>query len=184
MLERVVFTPTPEPLMQLCLECRRANCNGEKCDDYRNLERKIKMNASGKRPRNVSTQASDSYLDVVIPTSEPARTGRTAACPQRPAAPPWNPKDSGGLVAAPSETRLLSEKPKMDIVPLCTPPHDAVAQAHGLKLWNLTIEALDKLLDEEDMEEVGSFAGMLKALKRQRFELFGDRIDWHALGEE
>lgn len=148
MPERVVFTPTPEPLMQLCLECRRANCNGEKCDDYRNLERKIKMNASGKRPRNASTQASDSYLDVVIPTSEPA------------------------------------EKPKMNIVPLCTPPHEAVAQAHGLKLWNLTIEALDKLLDEGDMEEVGSFAGMLKSLKRQRFELFGDRIDWHALEDE
>lgn len=148
MPERVVFTPTPEPLMQLCLGCWRANCNGEKCDDYRNLERKIKMNASGKRPRNASAQASDSYLDVVIPASEPA------------------------------------EKPKMDIVPLCTPPHEAVVQAHGLKLWNLTIEALDKLLDEGDMEEVGSFAGMLKSLKRQRFELFEDRIDWHALEDE
>lgn len=152
--ERVVFTPTPEPLMQLCLECRRANCNGEKCDDYRNLERKIRMNTSAKRPRSAGTQASDSYLDVVIP--------------------------------APKERIAPEPSPvsKMDIVPLCAPPHEAVVQARGLKLWNLTIEALDKLLDEGDMEEVGSFVGMLKSLKRQRFELFGDRIDWHALEEE
>ena len=148
MPERVVFTPTPEPLLQLCLECRRANCSGEKCSDYRNLERKIRMNTSGKRPRNAGAQNAPEQT----PVSEIA-------------------------VASP-------QKPRMDIVPLSAPPHEAVVQAHGLKLWNLTIEALDKLLDDGDIEEVGSFAGMLKSLKRQRFELFGDRIDWHALEDE
>lgn len=140
--------------MQLCLECRRANCTGEKCDDYKNLERKIRMNVSRGRLRNSDAPAADSYMDVIIPA----------------------PKEK--IAPEPSQV------PKMEIVPLSVPPHEAVAQARGLKLWNLTIEALDKLLDEEDMDEVGSFAGMLKALKTQRFELYGDRVDWHALEDE
>lgn len=154
MPERVVFTPTPEPLMQLCLECRREKCTGEKCDDYKNLERKIRMNVRRGRQRNSDAPAADSYMDVIIPA----------------------PKEK--IAPEPSPVS------KMEIVPLSAPPHEAVAQARGLKLLNLTIEALDKLLDEEDMDEVGSFAGMLKALKRQRFELYGDRVDWHALEDE
>lgn len=112
--------------MQLCLECRRANCNGEKCDDYKRLEKEIRM-----------------------------------------------------------QKKNESAAPRMEIKPISAPPHDVIAQAHGLKLWNLTIEALDKLLDEEDMAEgSGSFAGMLKALKMQRFSLYGNRVDWHALEDE
>ena len=65
--ERVVFTPTPEPLMQLCLECRREKCTGEKCDDYKNLERKIRMNVRRGRQRNSDAPAADSYMDVIIP---------------------------------------------------------------------------------------------------------------------
>lgn len=154
MPERVVFTPTPEPLMQLCLECTRARCNGEKCDEYKELERKIRMNVRRGRQSNSDAPAADSYMDVIIP--------------------------------APKEKIAPEPYPvsKMEIVPLSVPPHEAVARARGLKLWNITIEALEKLLDEEDMEEDGSFAGMLKALKRQRFELYGERVDWHALEDE
>lgn len=139
--------------MQLCLECRRARCNGEKCDEYKDLERKIRMNTSGKNPRNACEPAKGLHVDVVFPEPVPA-----------------------------GEPQCV--KPNMDIVPLSVPPHEAVARARGLKLWNLTIEALDKLLDEGDIEEVGSFAGMLKSLKRQRFELYGERVDWHALEDE
>ena len=154
--ERVVFTPTPEPLMQLCLECRRARCNGEKCDDYKNLERKIRMNTSGKMQRKLEPDLNtDLGTDATFP-----------------------PLDKDG---APVPVQSL----KIEIVMPAAPPHEAVAQARGLKLWNLTIEALDKLLDEEDMAEgSGSFAGMLKALKMQRFSLYGNRVDWHALEDE
>ena len=119
--ERVVYTPTPQPLVDLCTSCKRVNCNGMKCDDYRRIEKEIKM-----------------------------QQGKSEA-----------------------------PKPRMEIEPLAPDAHGIVANASGLRLMNIAIEALDKILGSEMWNETVS-AGF-EELKAQRYKMYGDRIDWKAL---
>lgn len=121
MPERVVFTPTPHQLIDLCMNCKRPNCNGMKCDDYRRIEKEIKMQQK---------------------KSEPT-------------------------------------KPRMEIEPLAPDAHGIVANASGLRLMNIAIEVLDKILGGEMWNETVS-AGF-EELKAQRYQMYGERIDWKAL---
>lgn len=119
--ERVVYTPTPQPLVDLCTSCKQVDCNGMKCDEYRRIEKEIKMQQK---------------------KSEPT-------------------------------------KPHMEIEPLAPDAHGIVANASGLRLMNIAIEALDKILGNEMWNETVS-AGLAE-LMAQRYQMYGDRIDWNAL---
>ena len=119
--ERVVYTPTPQPLVDLCTSCKRPNCNGMKCDEYRCIEKEIKMQQKKSEP----------------------------------------------------------QKPRMEIEPLAPDAHGIVANASGLRLMNIAIEALDKMLGNDLWNETVS-AGF-EELKAQRYKMYGERIDWKAL---
>ena len=119
--ERVVYTPTPQPLVDLCTSCKQVNCNGMKCDEYRRIEKEIKMQ-------------------------------------QKKSDPP---------------------KPRMEIVPLAPDAHEVVENASGLRLLNIAIDALDKLLCDEILSE--KVIDGFKELKAHRYRQYGERIDWKAL---
>lgn len=118
------YKPTPQPLIELCLACRRVRCDGMKCDDYKKLEREIKMQ-------------------------------------QKKSEPP---------------------KPRMEITPLAPDGHDAVANASGLRLLNIAIDVLDKLLADQICD--GIIQDAYVELTERRFRMFGERIDWRALERE
>lgn len=169
-------------IIELCTNCERVTCNGDKCQRLIDLEREISGGSAGDPARPAKKRTTAERPAVKPPAHEPKveQSPQPKPAPERPA--PERPQPEQPAPKNPAPDRPYNRQQERPGIELNLLGDDRrYSGATGIKLYNMAIDILKDLREEVEPGKQCQIDAMIKALRLWRIEGYEDRINWYDL---